>query len=197
MKSESPPIHPNLNMDFQERFGPQEANPLFADNSAQRQPVLGTVRRGGLRTTENAPFYLGRTATGAYVPTIPVEVTPALVERGQERYQIFCSMCHGDLGDGRGIIMVGNNGQGYGYTPAPTYHSDYLRGVEDGYMYDVILNGVRSMPSYGHELPASDRWAVVAYLRALQRSQAAAPSDVPAAEQDRLRTYNPNVSIQN
>ncbi|MFN3595805.1 MAG: c-type cytochrome [Rubricoccaceae bacterium] len=195
--SSRPPIHPNLNMDFQEKFGPQEANPLFADGAAQRPVVLGTVRRGDLRTSESAPYKFGRTADGAFIRTIPVDVTPALLERGKERYEIYCSMCHGHAGDGRGIIMVGNDGQGYGYTPAPTYHSDYLRGVEEGYLYDVILNGVRSMPSYGHQIAPMDRWAIVAYIRALQRSQSAEPGDVPAAERERLRTYNPNVTISN
>src|SRR5690606_1124481 len=133
MHSDSPPIHPNLNMDFDEAFGPQEANPFFADNAAMRPPVPGTVKRGGLRTTENAPYLLGRTADGAYVPAVPMEVSPAVLARGQERYDIFCTPCHGYAGDGRGIIMVGNAGEGYGYVPAPSFHTDALRGVEDGY----------------------------------------------------------------
>ena len=197
MKSEAPPIHPNLNMDFVQRFEAQEANPLFADDAAMRQPVAGTVARGNLRTTENAPFYYGRTAGGALVPSIPVDVTPALVARGQERYEIFCSVCHGLAGDGKGIIMTGNNGQGYGYVPAPSYHTETLRAQPDGYIYDVILNGVNNMPSYGHELPPADRWAVVAYVRALQLSQAAPEAAVPATERERLATYNPNSPIQN
>ena len=122
-------------------------------------------------------------------------VTLELLQRGQERYSIYCSVCHGIAGDGRGIVMVGNGGQGYGYTPAPTYHSDYLRGVEDGYVYEVITNGVRSMPSYAHEMPPADRWAVVAYVRALQRSQAAPVADVPEPERLRLATENPNVNV--
>lgn len=191
MKSDETPIHPNLNMDFQEKFEAQEANPFFNDvqemrGAAMRQPVAGTVARGQLRTTDNAPFEYGRTASGGYVGTIPMEVTEALVERGQERYEIFCSVCHGYTGDGQGVIMAGNGGQGYGYTPAPTYHSDYLRDIEDGYLYTVIANGVRSMPSYGHEMPPADRWAVVAYIRALQRSQNATETDVPAEERDRV-----------
>ncbi|HLT48489.1 MAG TPA: cytochrome c [Rubricoccaceae bacterium] len=196
MKSERPPIHPNPNMDHQERFEEQEANPFFADQAAMRPPVPGTVARGRLRTTENAPVLLGRTGAGDFVAEIPVPVTEALLARGRERYDIYCSVCHGLAGDGRGIIMVGNGGQGYGFTPAPSYHSDFLRGVPDGYIFDVITNGVRSMPSYGHQVSPPDRWAIVAYIRALQRSQNAAPEDVPAPERERLETANPNVNVQ-
>jgi mono/diheme cytochrome c family protein len=197
MKSDDPPVHPNPNMDHQQRFEEQEANPFFADDAAMRTPVPGTVARGRLRTTENAPALLGRTAAGDFVAEIPVQVTAALVERGQERYEIYCSVCHGLAGDGRGVIMAGNGGQGYGFTPAPTYHSDFLRTVPDGYLYDVIANGVRSMPSYGHEVSPADRWAIVAYVRALQRSQNATAEDVPVPERERLETANPNVNVTN
>ena len=104
MKSEKPPIHPNLNMDFVQRFEAQEANPLFEDGAAMRTPVAGTVARGQLKTTDNAPFEYGRTADGAYVADIPVPVTADLLERGQERYNIYCTVCHGYAGDGRGIV---------------------------------------------------------------------------------------------
>ncbi len=196
MHSDSPPIHPNLNMDYQESFEPQEANPFFEDDAAMRPPVPGTVKRTGLRTTENAPYFLGRTADGALVETIPMEVSPAVLARGQERYDIYCTPCHGYAGDGQGIIMTGNGGQGYGYTPAPSYHTDALRARADGYLFDVITNGVRSMPSYAHQVSVPDRWAIVAYIRALQRSQNASASDVPAPIRSRLETYNPNVTIE-
>jgi mono/diheme cytochrome c family protein len=173
MESDRPPIHPNLNMDIQNRFDPQEANPLFADNAAMRKPPSGTVARGLLR--EDARYYAGRTEDGEYVEQMPVPVTRTLLERGQERYEIFCTMCHGGAGDGNGIIMTGN----YGYTPAPTYHSERLRNVTDGYIYDVIANGVRNMPGYAQQIPVADRWAIVAYVRALQRSQNADAADVP------------------
>src|SRR5690606_31980973 len=146
-------------------------------------------------TTENAPLELGRTAAGDFVAEIPMQVTAALVERGQERYDIHCAVCHGYAGDGKGIIMVGNGGQGYGYTPAPTYHSDFLRTVPDGYLYDVITNGVRSMPSYGHQVSPADRWAIVAYVRALQRTQDATLEDLPEPERERLQVANPNVNV--
>jgi mono/diheme cytochrome c family protein len=196
MHSEDPPIHPNLNMDFTESFEAQEANPFFEDDAAMRPPVPGTVKRTGLRTTENAPYTLGRTADGAYVETIPMAVTPAVLARGQERYNIFCTPCHGYSGDGAGIIMVGNAGQGYGYTPAPSYHTDGLRARADGYLYDAIANGVRSMPSYAHQLSVPDRWAVVAYVRALQRMESPEPGDVPEQIRARLETANPNITLE-
>lgn len=188
MVSESPPIHPNLNMDLQERFDPMEPNPFFADNRSMRLPVPGTVARGMLR--EDDAFYLGRTDGGAYISEIPVPVTRTLLERGQDRYDIFCAVCHGAAGDAQGIIMVGTStitGSGYGYTPAPTFHDDRLRGVEDGYLYDVITNGVRNMPAYGPQIPVMDRWAIVAYVRALQRSQHATLEDIPPAMRGSLQ----------
>lgn len=194
--SDDVPIHPNLNMDFQEKFEPQEANPFFADDAAMRPPVPGTVKRTGLRTTENAPYFLGRSADGAYVPSIPMEVTPAVLARGQERYNIFCTPCHGYSGDGLGIIMVGNGGQGYGYTPAPSYHTASLRARADGYIYDAIANGIRSMPSYAHSISVPDRWAIVAYIRALQRAQNASAEDVPDQIRAQLETANPNITVE-
>ena len=180
MKSEDPPIHPNMNMDIQNRIDPQEANPLFADNAAMRKPPSGTVARGLLRA--DSRYYAGRTEEGEYVEQMPVPVNRALLERGQERYEIFCTVCHGAAGDGNGIIMTGQSnvtGQGYGYTPAPTYHSERLREETDGYIYDVVANGVRNMPGYAQQIPVADRWAIVAYVRALQRSQNADAADVP------------------
>ena len=196
MKSGKPPIHPNLNMDFVQRLEAQEPNAFFADDASQREPVAGTVRRGQLQTTANAPFFYGRTADGSLVQTIPIEVTGDLLARGQERFGIYCTPCHGIAGDGRGIVAVGNGGQGYGFA-VPSYHTEGLRARPDGYIYDVILNGVNTMPSYGYEMPPSDRWAVVAYIRALQLSQDAPAEDVPAVERERLATANPNNSVKN
>ena len=178
---EHTPIHPNLNMDYQERFDPQEANPFFADGRSMRPPVPGTVARGFLR--EDTRFHEGRNADGIYVEAMPIPLTIELLEHGQTRYDIFCTPCHGAAGDGEGIITTG----GFGYTPATTYHSDRLREVTDGYLYDVIANGVRTMPAYAHQIPVADRWAIVAYIRALQRSQNASESDVPAVLLDDIR----------
>lgn len=179
-QSEAPPIHPHLGMDFQERFNAQDDNPLFADNAAMRKPPTGTVPRGQLR--ENSALFAGRTADGEYVEQVPVAVDRAVLERGQERYDIYCAPCHGKTGDGNGIIMRGD----YDYTPAPSFHIERLRQVTDGYVYDVITNGVRNMPSYAHQVPVRDRWAIVAYIRALQRSQNARPETLPESVVKRL-----------
>lgn len=174
MESEDPPVHLNQDMDFQERFDAQEANPFFADNAAMRKPVSGTVPRGLLR--ENSALHTGRTEDGVLVETTPISVSEAVVRRGKERYDIYCSVCHGLAGDGEGIIMTGD----YGYTPAPTFHADRLRNQEpDGHFFDVISNGVRSMPGYASQIAVRDRWAIVTYIRALQRSQNASESDLP------------------
>ncbi len=173
--SEKPPVHVNMNMDNQPRFDPQEANPFFADGRAMRPPVPGTVARGMLK--EDTRFYLGRAAAGDFVPQMPVPVTRELLLRGRERYDIFCAVCHGKAGDGQGIIITGQ----YGYTPAPSYHDATVaaRMAADGYVFDVISRGVRNMPGYAQQLTVADRWAVTAYIRALQLSQNAAEGDIP------------------
>ncbi len=172
-RSGETPVHPNLNMDFQEKFQAQEANPLFADNAAMRKPVSGTVARGLLK--EDTELFTGRTESGEYVDRVPVPVSKAFLQRGKERYEIFCVVCHGQTGGGNGVIMRGN----YGYTPATSYHTDRIRDVTDGYLYDVITNGIRNMPGYAQQIPVTDRWAIVAYVRALQRSQNATEGDLP------------------
>ncbi|MDA0684054.1 MAG: cytochrome c [Bacteroidetes bacterium] len=173
--SEKPPLHFNQNMDFQEKFQAQESNSFFADGRAMREPVRGTVARGFLK--DDVAFWTGRNENGSFTEN-PLTVDLALLERGKDQYEIFCSVCHGIAGDGQGIIMTG----GYGYVPAPTYHSDMLRAQPDGYIYDALTWGIRSMPGYSTQVKAKDRWAIVAYIRALQRSQSAAVSDVPESE---------------
>ncbi|MCY3593745.1 MAG: cytochrome c, partial [Bacteroidetes bacterium] len=104
--------------------------------------------------------------------------TVEFANRGRERYDIYCSVCHGVAGDGQGIVMTG----GYGFVPIG-FHNDRLRTIEDGYLYEVISQGVRTMPAYAQQIPIADRWAIVAYVRALQRSQNADRDDIPADEQ--------------
>ncbi|NBB87474.1 MAG: c-type cytochrome [Bacteroidetes bacterium] len=175
-RSEREPIQLQQNMYYDESFGPQEANSFFENRMADRPPVAGAVARGHLK--EDSRFYTGRDEDGNLIDRIPIPVTRELLERGQDRYNIYCAVCHGQAGDGQGIIMTGD----YGYTPAPTYHSSRLRDeVGDGYMYDVVANGVRSMPGYAQQISVSDRWAIVGYLRALQRSQFTEEGDLPAS----------------
>lgn len=163
--SEKPPVHPNMNMDQQRRFEAQEKNPFFEDGRSMRQPVEGTIARGDLR--QNPQYYRGIHEDSSFVTDIPVEVTKSFLYRGQEQYNIYCAPCHGMTGDGNGIIMAG----GYGYVPAPSYHQERIRNLSDGELYSAIANGIRTMPSYAHQVEVRDRWAIVAYIRALQRSQ--------------------------
>lgn len=163
--TEKPPVHINPNMDQQPRKEAQEVNNFFPDGRLMRPPVEGTVARG-LRKADLA-YYEGVDENGNWVEEMPVEMTRALLYRGQERYNIFCTPCHGKAGDGQGVVTTG----GYGYVPAPTYHQDRLREAPDGEIYSAIYNGVRTMPSYAHQIPVEDRWAIVAYIRALQASQ--------------------------
>ncbi len=186
MRSERTPIHISPNMDYQERFEAQERNTLFEDNRAMRPPVAGTVARGFLR--EDQRFYAGRDESGEYLATLPVPVTRELLERGQERYEIFCTVCHGAAGDGRGIIMVGNGGEGYGYVPAPNYHTERLRELSDGYYFHIISNGTPTgtMPGYAQQIPVADRWAITAYIRAMQLSRNVPGELLPESEIQRI-----------
>lgn len=170
--SEDPPVHPNMNMDQQERFEPQERNEFFDDNRAMRQPVEGTVSRGNLK--EDTVYYQGINEDSSFVDEIPAELTKSFLYRGKDRYEVFCTPCHGITGDGQGIIMENN----YGFVPAPSFHIDRLRDESDGYIYSTIANGIRNMPSYAQQIPVKDRWAIVAYVRALQKSQNATEEDV-------------------
>lgn len=163
--SDKPPVHLNRNMDDQRRFEPQEANRFFEDGRAMREPVEGTIARGHLK--DNIAYYRGINEDSSFVEEIPVDVTKSFLYRGKDRYNIYCQPCHGAGGDGQGIIMVNN----YGYVPAPTFHQDRIRQEADGYIYSAIANGIRTMPSYAHQIRVEDRWAIVAYIRALQRSQ--------------------------
>jgi len=163
MPSEKPAIHINPNMDWQEKFEAQEPNPFFEDNRSDRLPVTGTVSRGGLKI--DRAVFEGLSENGNYVARIPLELSRDFVLRGKERYDIFCSMCHGGTGVGNGIVI------GYGYVPPPSFYSENIVNMPDGELYSAIYNGVRTMPSYRHQIPVEDRWAIVAYIRALQRSR--------------------------
>jgi len=179
---EQSPIHLNPNMDHQEKFQAQEKNTMFADERAMRPPVQGTVARGFLR--EDTRFYQGIDEAGELITDMPVPVTRDLLERGQERYEIYCTVCHGSAGDGKGVIMVGNGGKGYGYIPAPDYHAERLIELSNGHYYEIISNGTPTgtMPGYAQQIPVADRWAIIAYIRALQLSRTASGDDLAASQ---------------
>ena len=170
--SEKPPIHVNPNMDNQEKYKALGSNEFYPDASNMRQPVAGTVARGNLR--EDVQYYTGKDAAGQFVATNPVPLTMEVIKRGENRFNIYCTPCHGRVGDGKGIMVQ------YNFIPPPTFHQDRLRLERDGYMFDVMTNGIRNMQPYRNQVPVSDRWAIVHYLRALQRSQNATKSDVPS-----------------
>lgn len=169
--SSKPPIHLIPDMDSQPKYKAQAESRYFADGATMRVPVAGTVARGRLRADDG--YYLGLKSDGTPVKTLPVPVTAALLARGQERFNIYCSPCHSRAGDGRGIMVT------RGYIPPPTLHDDRLRAIEDGHIFGVITGGLRNMPAYRYQVPVEDRWAIVAYIRALQRSQNATINDIP------------------
>ncbi len=172
--SSRPPIHLNPSMDDQPKVRPQTASTFFYNGASMREPVPGTVPIGGLR--EDEAFYTGKGADGKFVAAIPHPVDDALVERGQQRYRIYCQPCHDARGDGKGILLQRGN------VPTATFHEDKILKYADGQIFDVITNGVGLMPAYRWPIPPADRWAIVAYVRQLQRERiaraAAAPADV-------------------
>ncbi|HKK70447.1 MAG TPA: cytochrome c [Candidatus Krumholzibacteria bacterium] len=160
-------------MKDQPRFEPYEQSDFFPDGRASRELVDGTVPRGFLR--EDDAYYRGLTDDGTFVERIPAAVDAAMLERGRERYDIFCSPCHSMTGDGNGMIVQ------RGYKQASSYHQPRLRAIEDGYLYDVITNGFGQMAGYASQIDPEDRWAIVAYIRALQLAQF---TDVATVEPD-------------
>lgn len=153
------------------RIEPYEANAFFADQRGSRVPPQGTVARGWLRDDE--AFYTGK-VDGQVVDSIPFAVTHDDLRRGQQRFNIYCSPCHGRLGDGQGMVVQ------RGLRQAASYHNDRLRQERIGYFFDVATNGFGAMQGYAEQVPARDRWLIAAYIRALQLSQNAKIDDVPA-----------------
>jgi mono/diheme cytochrome c family protein len=170
-------------MDNQARYKAQMAAPLFADGRAMRTPPAGTVARGQLH--EDSHYYTG-IVNNQWATTFPaqVEINEALLKRGQERYNINCSMCHGEDGYGQSIIdkratnlMASGSAN---WTSPPSYHTDTIRNRPVGHIFNTITNGIRTMPPYGPQVSVADRWAIVAYVRALQISQHSSIAIVPA-----------------
>jgi mono/diheme cytochrome c family protein len=170
--SSRPPIHINPSMDDQPKVLPQTASPFFYDGASMRQPVPGTVPIGGLK--EDAAFFTGKGADGQLVAAIPVPVDAALVERGRQRYGIYCQPCHDARGDGKGILFQRAN------VPTANLHQDRILKVPDGWIFDVITNGLALMPSYRWPIPPADRWAIVAYVRELERKRLESATAAPA-----------------
>jgi hypothetical protein len=163
-----------LDMQVQPKQNPLSRSDFFADQRSERPPVEGTVARGQLR--EDTYFYSGKigNSPGDYMP---FPVTREGLERGRERYNIYCAPCHSQVGDGNGFIPS----RGFARKP-PSFHDPRLQKAPMGYFYDVITNGFGIMPDYASQIPPEDRWKIVAYIRALELSQNATRADVPTGQ---------------
>lgn len=162
----------------QPRYTPLEASKFFKDGRASRPLVPGTVARGQLR--EDELLYTGK-VNGVLADTFPFAMTRADLARGRERFTIYCTPCHGALGDGNGMVVQ------RGLRRPPSFHIDRLRTAPAGHFFDVETNGLGAMQDYAAQIPAEDRWRIVAYIRALQLSQHATLADVPEAERPKLQ----------
>jgi mono/diheme cytochrome c family protein len=183
--SPKPRIHIVPDMDNQPKFKAQSRNPLFADRRAMRPPVAGTVARG---TVLGNPALVTGKQGDDWVTAIPASVNSSMLERGRQRYDIFCSPCHGLAGAGDGMVAKRADELLEGtWTPPTSFHTDLLRQRPAGHLFNTISNGIRNMPAYGPQIPVEDRWAIVAYVRALQRSQNATVDDVPDDIRAQLR----------
>ena len=160
-------------MHDQPKFIPLRPSTFFDDGRSARPLVEGTVARGHLN--EDVAFYTGKGPDGKPLDAFPLPVTKETIERGQDRFDIYCTPCHGRLGNGDGMIVR------RGFRRPPSYHIERLRGVPNGYLFDVISKGFGAMSDYAAQIQPADRWAIVAYIRALQLSQNATVSDVPPA----------------
>lgn len=167
-------------MDNQVHDKTQSANPFWPDGRAMRLPVEGTVARGQAWTDD--ALFAGRvTGDTLFVTDFPVEVTPTLVNRGQERFNIYCAPCHGTSGNGNGLVNARAVSLAEGtWTPPTDITSQSVVDRPVGHIYNTIAHGIRNMPSYGSQIAPMDRWAIVAYVRALQLTRNAQFEDLPA-----------------
>ncbi len=165
-------------MHNQPKYIPLRPSDFFGDGRSERPLLEGTVARGHLK--DDVAFYTGKGPDGKPVDGFPFPITREVLDRGQNRFNIYCTPCHGHLGNGNGMVPQ------RGFRHPPTYHQDRLRKVPDGYIFDVITTGFGAMQDYSAQVEPRDRWAIVAYIRALQLSQNATVADVPAGERAQL-----------
>lgn len=159
-------------MGDQPKNKPLSPSPFFADARSERPLIENTVAHGSIADDD---LFVSKDSNA-----FPLPLTPELMSRGQERYKIFCTPCHGLQGDGNGMIVM------RGMKHPPSYHEDRLRQVPNGYLFDVITNGFGAMQGYSAQVPPRDRWAIVAYVRALQLSRHAPVSELPQELRDKL-----------
>lgn len=172
--SEKPPLHLWLDMDDQPKFEAYESNDFFKDGNAMRTPVTGTVARGGYKAEIDSE------------QSNPLPLTRQNLELGRQRYDIYCTPCHGEIGNGKGIIA--ERGATLGYVMPSSFHDATVRNRPDGHYYVSIRDGIRNMGPYGSRISDTERWAIVHYVRALQRSQAASSADLPEEVKQTMET---------
>jgi hypothetical protein len=165
-------------MQDQPKYIPLRPTEFFADGRSARPLIEGAVARGHL--DDDAAYYTAKGPDGKFVSEFPFPVTREVIERGQQRFDIYCTPCHDYLGTGNGRIVR------RGFRHPPSYHIDRLRQAPVGYIYDVISQGFGAMPDYSAQILPRDRWAIVAYIRALQLSQNASINDIPAGAKTQL-----------
>ena len=164
-------------MHDQAKYEPLEQSLFFSDKRSSREPVEGTVARGMLKDDDH--LYAGK-VNNEPAKRFPMELTAQIVERGQDRYNIYCAPCHDKTGQGLGMIVQ------RGFKQPPSFHIPRLREAPVGYYFDVITNGFGVMSSYAEQIKTEDRWAIIAYIRALQISQSATIAEVPEQERKKL-----------
>lgn len=164
-------------MHDQPKYTALEASTFFENAQASRVPPAGTVARGHLR--DDTHLYEGL-VDGGPAGEFPFPVDAAVMARGQEMFNAFCSPCHGMTGEGNGMVVQ------RGFTPPPSLGEDFLRGMPPGYFFSVITNGIGVMPDHASQITVEDRWAIVAYLQALQLSRSVSIEELPPAERGRI-----------
>ena len=180
-------IHLVPDMDFQPKMKADRRNPFFDDERASRAPVDGAVAVGDLR--DDTQRFEGK-LDGQYVARVPasVHVDESLMQRGRERFGIYCAPCHGLSAKGDGMVSKRAEALAEGsWVPPSNLHQEYIRKQPDGQIFNTISHGIRNMPAYANQIPTDDRWAIVLYVRALQRSLAANVADVPGDQQGQIR----------
>jgi Cytochrome C oxidase, cbb3-type, subunit III len=179
--SDDPPIMPERNMYDTERYNPESYSQFYPDHRTMRTPVEGTVARDRYEDDPEVSTGLLADKSG-YVMSVPQSAIQRaggiekLLARGQERFTIYCTPCHGRTGDGKGMVVckrdkMSDPCESRGFAPLPSYEDPRLRHMPDGQLFATITHGVRTMPAYGPQIPSADRWAIVSYVRALQLSQ--------------------------
>ena len=161
----------------QPHYEPYEPSTFFSDGTSSRPIPVGTVARGELHA--DSLYYEGK-VDGKDAEVFPIAITAEILETGRERFMVYCTPCHGRLGDGRGMVVR------RGFSPPPTFHSEYLRKKPVGHIYNVITHGYGAMYSYAARIPVQHRWAIAAYIRALQYSTDASPDDLDAKDREFL-----------